>query len=286
MPGVIATCVGYTQGRLEKPSYMQVRNRMLRCIQSSQCVTPCVTDRDCMTVVTQVCSGTTGHTEGIQLLYDPSVVTYDALCDKLLSTIDATALNRVGNDIGTQYRHGLYPHTDAQLDAATKAVEREQAKVGAGRKVVTEVQKATIFWPAEKYHRTRTHTRRTHPLMHTRRVSRRPEAPSTMHAHTHDVLHNERVCDRSNLVVQSGTSRRAASLLRRTRLHPCVATARATPSRCANRKGRTEKVEPKGELAVAHVFASRILSVRLRPELAETCPSTDGGEDGARMWCL
>ena len=120
MPGVIATCVGYTQGRLEKPSY------------------------------SQVCSGTTGHTEGIQLLYDPSVVSYDALCDKLLSTVDSTAANRVGNDIGTQYRHGIYPHTDAQATAAAAAIEREQAKRKGN--VVTEVQRATVFWPAEKYH--------------------------------------------------------------------------------------------------------------------------------------
>ena len=54
MPGVIATCVGYTQGRTEKPSYGEV------------------------------CGGTTGHTEGLQLLYDPSVVEYGALCDKLM----------------------------------------------------------------------------------------------------------------------------------------------------------------------------------------------------------
>ena len=72
MPGVVATCVGYTQGRTERPSYGEV------------------------------CSGTTGHTEGLQLLYDPAVVSYGQLCDKLISTIDSTALNRVGNDIGTQ----------------------------------------------------------------------------------------------------------------------------------------------------------------------------------------
>jgi len=121
IPGVIATCVGYTQGRTEKPSYGQV------------------------------CSGTTGHTEGIQLLYDPEVVSYDALCDKLLSTVDSTALNRVGNDFGTQYRHGIYPHNEAQRAAATAAIEREQNLQGT-KKVVTEVKPARVFWPAEKYH--------------------------------------------------------------------------------------------------------------------------------------
>jgi len=56
----------------------------------------------------------------------------------------------VGNDIGTQYRHGIYPHTDAQATAAAAAIEREQAKRKGN--VVTEVQRATVFWPAEKYH--------------------------------------------------------------------------------------------------------------------------------------
>ena len=70
MPGVIATCVGYTQGEVETPTYQQV------------------------------CSGSTGHTEGIQLIYDPSLCSYEELCGKLLSTVDPTALNRVGNDRG------------------------------------------------------------------------------------------------------------------------------------------------------------------------------------------
>eukprot|EP00746_Dinoflagellata_sp_MGD_P118176 gnl/MRDRNA2_/MRDRNA2_54249_c0_seq2.p1 gnl/MRDRNA2_/MRDRNA2_54249_c0~~gnl/MRDRNA2_/MRDRNA2_54249_c0_seq2.p1 ORF type:complete len:390 (+),score=48.65 gnl/MRDRNA2_/MRDRNA2_54249_c0_seq2:77-1246(+) len=121
IPGVIATCVGYTQGRTTKPSYGQV------------------------------CSGTTGHTEGIQMIYDPEVVSYDALCEKLLSTIDSALPNQVGNDRGTQYRHGIYPHTEAQAAAAYAAIEREQVVQGV-RKVVTEVKPAAVFWPAEKYH--------------------------------------------------------------------------------------------------------------------------------------
>jgi len=127
IPGVIDTCVGYTQGRVDKPSYGQV------------------------------CGGTTGHTEGIMMTYDPEVVSYGELCDKLMRTIDSTALNRVGNDIGTQYRHGLYPATDAQAEEADRAIEREtqrkQRAFGArAGKVVTEVKKAKVFYPAEKYH--------------------------------------------------------------------------------------------------------------------------------------
>eukprot|EP00316_Scyphosphaera_apsteinii_P001707 CAMPEP_0119318110 /NCGR_PEP_ID=MMETSP1333-20130426/45451_1 /TAXON_ID=418940 /ORGANISM="Scyphosphaera apsteinii, Strain RCC1455" /LENGTH=293 /DNA_ID=CAMNT_0007324225 /DNA_START=139 /DNA_END=1020 /DNA_ORIENTATION=+ len=120
IPGVVASCVGYTQGALEAPTYEQV------------------------------CSGMTGHTEGIQILYDPDVVSFQALCEKLLSTIDPTLLNRVGNDRGTQYRHGIYPHSDAQAEVATRSIEREQMKHSSP--VVTEVKPAAIFWPAENYH--------------------------------------------------------------------------------------------------------------------------------------
>ena len=98
LPGVVATCVGYTQGNTASPSYEQV------------------------------CSGTTAHTEGIQLLYDPAVVTYEGLCKKLLSTIDATLRNQVGNDRGTQYRHGIYPHTEAQREVAERCLQQEQAR--------------------------------------------------------------------------------------------------------------------------------------------------------------
>ena len=117
VPGVVATCVGYTQGGVERPSYEQV------------------------------CGGTTGHTEGLQLSFDPDVVSYAQLCDKLLAVLgsDATALNRVGGDRGTQYRHGIYPHTDAQAAAAAGAIARCQA--GLTGEVATEVTRAAVFWP-------------------------------------------------------------------------------------------------------------------------------------------
>jgi len=121
IPGVVATSVGYTQGEVEQPSYEQV------------------------------CSGSTGHTEGLQLSFDPAVVSYGTLCEKLLATVDPTALNRVGNDRGTQYRHGIYTHTGAQAEAAAAAVARCQLQLG-NAQVVTEVKPAEVFWPAEGYH--------------------------------------------------------------------------------------------------------------------------------------
>lgn len=123
IPGVTATCVGYTQGRPQFPNY------------------------------DQICSGSTGHTEGIMMTYDPSVISYGELCDKLLSTVDATRLNAVGNDMGTQYRHGLYPNSDEQYEEAIAAILREQSRRDSqDQKVVTEVKRASVFYPAEKYH--------------------------------------------------------------------------------------------------------------------------------------
>jgi peptide-methionine (S)-S-oxide reductase len=118
--GVIATAVGYTQGNVDKPNYEQV------------------------------CSGSTGHTEGIQLIYDPSVVSYERLVNILLDSVDPTQLNRVGNDRGTQYRHGIYPHTDEQMTTARARIESRQSQYTSP--IVTEVKQAEVFWPAENYH--------------------------------------------------------------------------------------------------------------------------------------
>lgn len=120
IPGVMATCVGYTQGKIERPTYEQV------------------------------CSGFSGHTEAVQLIYDPTICSYDRLLDKLFQTIDPTARNRVGADRGTQYRHGIYTHTSEQAKIAAAVLERVQAQCD--EPVVTEVLPAQVFWPAENYH--------------------------------------------------------------------------------------------------------------------------------------
>jgi len=120
IPGVIATCIGYTQGAVDRPGYEQV------------------------------CSGTTGHTESIQLIYDTNVVSYERLLNKLFDTINPTLLNQVGNDKGTQYRHGIYYHTDEQLDVATQFIAEKQSQYL--DPIVTQVNSATIFFPAENYH--------------------------------------------------------------------------------------------------------------------------------------
>ena len=118
--GVIATAVGYTQGNIDRPNY------------------------------DQVCSGSTGHAEGIQVIYDPTECSYERLVAILLDSINPTLLNQVGNDRGTQYRHGIYPHTVEQMKIAKEAVQARQAQYS--QPVVTEIKHADIFWPAENYH--------------------------------------------------------------------------------------------------------------------------------------
>mmetsp|Transcript_13946 Transcript_13946/g.30395 ORF Transcript_13946/g.30395 Transcript_13946/m.30395 type:complete len:233 (+) Transcript_13946:96-794(+) len=123
-PGVLATCVGYTQGNAPYPSYADV------------------------------CSEETGHTEACLVVFDPDRVSYARLADVLFDRIDdPTMLNRVGKDRGTQYRTGMYAHSDEQLMQAQKAYDRENSTWRtSGRTVMTEVKRADLFWPAEEEH--------------------------------------------------------------------------------------------------------------------------------------
>lgn len=121
MPGVISTHVGYTQGHKEDPTYEEV------------------------------CSGTTGHTEAIRVIYDPSDVSFSALVQLGLDRLggDVYKLNQVGNDRGTQYRHGIYYHNDEQRRVAEEVLKGYGS---GGREVMTEVKKAKVFYMAEDYH--------------------------------------------------------------------------------------------------------------------------------------
>lgn len=116
--GVVGTACGYTQGQKDKPSYKEV------------------------------CSGTTGHTEAIQVLFDPSVVSYEELVVIGVERLGDSKflLNQAGNDKGTQYRHGVYYHNGKQKEIAMKVIQRY------GEKCVTECKEATQFFKAEDYH--------------------------------------------------------------------------------------------------------------------------------------
>ncbi|GMH91268.1 hypothetical protein TrVE_jg7419 [Triparma verrucosa] len=118
LPGVLHTAVGYTQGPVLSPTYKAV------------------------------CSGGTGHTEAIQVYYDDTC-TYTDLLDVFFNRVDITTVNGQGNDRGTQYRTGIYPHTTEQIEEARERMEREGEKV---KRVATEIKEAEVFWPAEGYH--------------------------------------------------------------------------------------------------------------------------------------
>ena len=122
-PGVVSTEVGYAQGSDDAPTYEAV------------------------------CSGVTGHTEAVRVRYDATRVSYERLCDLLLDRLGENryALNRVGNDQGTQYRHGIYFADEAQKKTAEAVIAREQRR-DPDRPIVTEVEKVAKYYPAEAYH--------------------------------------------------------------------------------------------------------------------------------------
>jgi peptide-methionine (S)-S-oxide reductase len=108
-PGVIATKVGYTQGKKSNPTYEEV------------------------------CSGTTGHTECVQVMYDPQQVSYERLCQLFWERLGESRylLNQVGNDRGTQYRHGIYWHTPEQKAVAEMSLKA--LSVPGSQRIATEV---------------------------------------------------------------------------------------------------------------------------------------------------
>jgi peptide-methionine (S)-S-oxide reductase len=99
-----------------------------------------------------VCTGQTGHAEAIEITYDPAVVSFQQLLEVFFATHDPTTLNRQGADVGTQYRSGIYYHDDEQQRIAREVIGKlNQARVFPGP-IVTEVTKASVFYPAEDYH--------------------------------------------------------------------------------------------------------------------------------------
>lgn len=98
----------------------------------------------------QVCSGTTGHAEGIRVTYDPAVISLPEIYDVFLGTHDPTQLNRQGNDVGTQYRSAIFPLDDDQRAEAESAIARWNAD-NAGT-AVTTIEGPAEWYPAEDYH--------------------------------------------------------------------------------------------------------------------------------------
>lgn len=121
-PGVTDTAVGYEGGTLENPTY-----------------------RD-------VCTGTTGHAEVVQVSFDPALVSYDTLLDIFWANHDPSTLNRQGPDHGTQYRSAIFYHSPEQQVTAEASKEKWSASGRFRRPIVTEVIPSQSFYRAEEYH--------------------------------------------------------------------------------------------------------------------------------------
>lgn len=99
-----------------------------------------------------VCSGTTGHAECIQVIFDPGKLSFDRLLEIFWNTHDPTTLNRQGNDIGTQYRSVVFYHDDLQYQAALSMMKRLEASGIFKNPIVTTLEPFKQFYPAESYH--------------------------------------------------------------------------------------------------------------------------------------
>ena len=124
LQGVISTSVGYTGGSLKNPTYENV------------------------------CSGNTGHAEAVEVIYDPARISYEQLLQVFWENHDPTLGMRQGNDVGTQYRSGIYCHGPAQRTAAERSRDEYQKALtnAAHGTVTTEIMDAPAFYYAEEVH--------------------------------------------------------------------------------------------------------------------------------------
>jgi peptide-methionine (S)-S-oxide reductase len=124
LPGVIVTAVGYQGGTTPNPSYEEA------------------------------CSGLTGHTEAVMVVFDPAVITLETLLKTFWEEHDPTQGMRQGNDVGTQYRSAIYTTSDAQYQAVLRSRDAYQAALSARGlgQITTEITPAAPFYFAETYH--------------------------------------------------------------------------------------------------------------------------------------
>jgi len=119
MPGVLKTTAGYAGGKVKNPTYEQVS------------------------------TGRTGHVESVELEYDKDKLSYDRLLKKFFELHDPTTIDRQGPDVGSQYNSVIFYHSKEQEEKARKYKER---LIKQGIRVVTRIEKAGDFYPAEDYH--------------------------------------------------------------------------------------------------------------------------------------
>lgn len=118
--GVVETTVGYAQGVTINPTYEQV------------------------------CSGVTGHAEICEVNYDEAILPLTKVLELFFRIIDPTSINRQGNDIGTQYRSGIYSKDESELSIIRDFIYKNQKKFA--KPIVVEVERLRAFFPAEEYH--------------------------------------------------------------------------------------------------------------------------------------
>lgn len=120
VPGVVQVESGYANGHTDTPTYQDV------------------------------CTGTTNHAEVIRITFDPDQVSLETLLEVFWTVHDPTTLNRQGNDVGTQYRSGIYPTSDTQKEIAERSQAAAQARFA--DPIVTEIEPLRKYFPAEPYH--------------------------------------------------------------------------------------------------------------------------------------
>jgi len=123
LQGVISVTSGYMGGTLQNPTYHQVA------------------------------MGTTGHAETVRIEYDSKIISLDNILEVFFDTHDPTSLNQQGNDVGPEYRSEIFYVDDTQKEIAEKSRAEYQNKLGEERKIVTNIEKALKFFPAEEYHK-------------------------------------------------------------------------------------------------------------------------------------
>lgn len=100
----------------------------------------------------EVCSGSTGHAECLQITFDPEIISYEELLEVFWSTHDPTTLNRQGNDVGTQYRSVIFYHNEDQKQLAEASKQKMENAAIFKDPIVTIIEPFTNFYPAEKEH--------------------------------------------------------------------------------------------------------------------------------------
>jgi peptide-methionine (S)-S-oxide reductase len=114
----------------------------------------------------EICTGTTGHAEAIQITYDPKEISFGELLEIYFATHDPTTLNRQGNDVGTQYRSEIFYHSEQQKEIAKDYMDLLAQEKTFSSPIVTKLSPAVTFYPAEEYHQNYYNQNKTQSYCH------------------------------------------------------------------------------------------------------------------------